>query len=50
MRIWFDPHKLSAYGLTPDDVQTALLTRKCGIPAGKITGNATELRYEHLED
>jgi multidrug efflux pump len=21
MRIWFDPQKLSAYGLTPNDVQ-----------------------------
>ena len=24
MRIWFDPEKLTAYSLTPDDVQTAL--------------------------
>ena len=43
MRIWFNPSKLSAYGLTPGDVQTALQRENVELPSGKISGNATEL-------
>lgn len=43
MRIWFDPAKLSAYSLSPNDVQAALLRENIELPAGKISGNATEL-------
>ncbi|MBZ5855869.1 efflux RND transporter permease subunit [Flavihumibacter profundi] len=43
MRIWFDPSKLSAYGLTPGDVQAALKAQNVELPSGKIAGNATEL-------
>jgi multidrug efflux pump len=43
MRIWFDPSKLSAYNLTPSDVQKALLTQNVELPSGKIAGTATEL-------
>ena len=43
MRIWFNPAKLSAYGLTPTDVQTALARENVELPSGKIAGNATEL-------
>jgi multidrug efflux pump len=43
MRIWLDPSKLSAYGLTPLDVQTALNRQNVELPSGKISGNATEL-------
>jgi multidrug efflux pump len=43
MRIWIDPAKLSAYGLTPGDVQTALVKENVELPSGKISGNATEL-------
>jgi multidrug efflux pump len=43
MRIWFDPAKLSAYALTPTDVQTALRAQNVELPSGKIAGNATEL-------
>ncbi|MFM2138482.1 MAG: hypothetical protein RJA57_789, partial [Bacteroidota bacterium] len=43
MRIWFNPQKLSAYSLTPGDVQRALLRENVELPSGKITGNATEL-------
>ncbi|MEO5996541.1 MAG: efflux RND transporter permease subunit [Chitinophagaceae bacterium] len=43
MRILFDPIKLSAYGLTPLDVRTALQRENVELPSGKITGNATEL-------
>src|SRR3954469_16207664 len=43
MRIWFNPEKLTAYSLTPNDVQTALLRENVELPSGKISGNATEL-------
>ena len=43
MRIWFDPEKLTAYALTPNDVQIALLRENVELPSGKISGNATEL-------
>lgn len=43
MRIWFDPQKLSAYNMTPTDVQVALQKQSVELPAGKIYGNSTEL-------
>ncbi|OQP44721.1 acriflavin resistance protein [Niastella yeongjuensis] len=43
MRIWFNPAKLSAYGLTPGDVQDAISRENVELPSGKISGNKTEL-------
>ena len=43
MRIWFDPARLSAYNLTPGDVQQALQRENVELPSGKIAGNTTEL-------
>ena len=43
MRIWLDPGKLSAYSLTPLDIQTALNKENVELPSGKIAGNTTEL-------
>jgi multidrug efflux pump len=43
MRIWFNPAKLSAYGLTPGDVQAAIDKENVELPSGKISGNKTEL-------
>ncbi|MDQ3278978.1 MAG: efflux RND transporter permease subunit, partial [Bacteroidota bacterium] len=43
MRIWFDPQKLSAYSLTPADVQAALMRQNVELPSGKISGSNTEL-------
>ena len=43
MRIWLDPQKLTAYNLTPSDVQAALLKQNIELPSGKITGNTSEL-------
>jgi multidrug efflux pump len=43
MRIWLDPGKLSAYSLTPLDVQTALNRENVELPSGKISGATTEL-------
>ncbi|WP_343692428.1 efflux RND transporter permease subunit [Chitinophaga sp.] len=43
MRLWMDPARLSAYSLTPSDVQQALAKENVELPSGKIAGNATEL-------
>lgn len=43
MRIWFDPAKLSAFGLTPTDVKAALDRENVELPSGKIAGDNTEL-------
>jgi len=43
MRIWFDPSKMSAYKLTPQDVSAALNRENVELPSGKIYGNNTEL-------
>ena len=43
MRIWFNPERLTAYKLTPLDVQNALFRENVELPSGKISGNATEL-------
>ncbi len=43
MRIWMDPIKLNAYGLTPLDIQSALDKENVELPSGKISGDATEL-------
>ncbi len=43
MRIWFKPDQMQAYGISMDDVQQALLTQSVELPAGKISGNTTEL-------
>ena len=38
MRIWLDPHKLTSYGLTPVDVQTALSAQNVQVAAGQLGG------------
>lgn len=43
MRIWIDPARLSAYNLTPLDIQSALDRENVELPAGKLVGQATEL-------
>ncbi len=43
MRIWFNPSRMSAYRLTPQDVQSALLRENVELPSGKVSGDATEL-------
>jgi multidrug efflux pump len=43
MRIWLDPSKLTSYGVTATDVQTALQNQNVELPSGKISGNTTEL-------
>lgn len=48
MRLWIDPAKLSAYGLTPLDVREALNRENVELPSGKLTGNNTELGIKTL--
>jgi multidrug efflux pump len=43
MRIWMDPSKLAATGLTPLDVKEALDRENVELPSGKIAGDVTEL-------
>jgi multidrug efflux pump len=43
MRLWMDPARLAAYGLTPLDVKDALNRENVDLPSGKIAGNQTEL-------
>ncbi len=43
MRIWLQPDKMNAYGVSFIDIQTALNRENVEIPAGKIYGNNTEL-------
>jgi multidrug efflux pump len=56
MRLWIDPNKLSAFGLTPLDIKAALDRENIELPGGKITGDNTELsvktfgRYSNEEE
>ncbi|HXB39539.1 MAG TPA: efflux RND transporter permease subunit [Bacteroidia bacterium] len=43
MRLWMDPDKLSSLGLTPLDVQQALVKENLESPSGKVTGKNNEL-------
>ncbi len=48
MRLWIDPQKLAAYGLTPLDVQNALNAENVELPSGKITGSSIDLTVKTL--
>jgi hydrophobe/amphiphile efflux-1 (HAE1) family protein len=48
MRIRIDPVKLAAYGLTSQDIVTALDNENVELPSGKITGASTELTVKTL--
>jgi multidrug efflux pump len=43
MRIWLDPVKMSAFGITAQDIKNAIDRENVELPAGKVAGNATEL-------
>ena len=43
MRIWFDPLKMAAYGITFSDVLAALDRQNIELPSGKVSGYQTEL-------
>lgn len=48
MRIRIDPNKLSSYGLTSQDIVTALNNENVELPSGKLTGATTELTVKTL--
>ncbi|RZK53153.1 MAG: efflux RND transporter permease subunit, partial [Pedobacter sp.] len=48
MRIRIDPNKLSSYGLTSQDIVTALNNENVELPSGKLTGANTELTVKTL--
>ncbi|MDY0026306.1 MAG: efflux RND transporter permease subunit [Lentimicrobium sp.] len=43
MRLWMDPAKLSAFGITPVDIRTALQRENVELPSGRIEGSTVEL-------
>ncbi|NNT72170.1 efflux RND transporter permease subunit [Flavobacterium sp. IMCC34852] len=48
MRLWLDPLKLNAYGVTVADVRAALDKQNVELPSGKLTGANTELTVKTL--
>lgn len=48
MRIWFNPLKMAAYGVTFSDVQAALDKQNIELPSGKVAGYQTELSVRTL--
>jgi multidrug efflux pump len=56
IRLWMDPAKLAAYGLSPVDVRSALSRENIELPSGTIEGANTELtvrtmgRFTSIED
>ncbi len=47
MRLWLDPGKMAAHGVTPQDVFTAVDRQNVDLPSGLIEGNVTELSHPH---
>lgn len=43
MRIWLDPVKMAAYGITPIDIKNAVTSENVELPSGSIEGNTVEL-------
>jgi multidrug efflux pump len=48
MRLWIDPNKLTAQGVTASDIGAALSKENVELPAGKIEGNNTEVTIRAL--
>ena len=48
MRIWIDPDKMVAQGISYSDIRTALNSENIDLPPGKIYGNNTELTIKTL--
>lgn len=48
MRLWMDPTRLSAYGLSPTDVRNALARANVELPSGQIEGDEVELSVRTL--
>lgn len=48
MRLRFDPAKLAAYKLTPEDIRTALARENIDLPSGRIEGSSNDLSIRTL--
>ncbi|HEY8993100.1 MAG TPA: efflux RND transporter permease subunit [Lacunisphaera sp.] len=48
MRLWIDPEKLAAYGLTPLDIRQALNRENIELPSGRVEGTTVELTVKTL--
>jgi multidrug efflux pump len=48
MRIWMQPDKMAAQGVTTQDVKTALDRENVELPSGKIQGDNTELTVKTM--
>ncbi|RYG86749.1 efflux RND transporter permease subunit, partial [bacterium] len=48
MRLWMDPEKLAAYGISPLDVRTALARESVELPSGRIEGASIEFPVKTL--
>jgi hydrophobe/amphiphile efflux-1 (HAE1) family protein len=48
MRLWMDPARLAAYGLTPLDVRQALQRENVELPSGRVEGAEVELSVRTL--
>ncbi|WP_207458315.1 efflux RND transporter permease subunit [Azospirillum sp. SYSU D00513] len=42
MRLWLDPQRMAAYGVTPQDVENALRRQNVEIPAGRVESRERE--------
>ena len=43
MRIWLNPVKMAAYGITPVDIKNTITSENVELPSGSIEGNSMEL-------
>ena len=48
MRLWMDPERLAAYGISPLDVRSALARESVELPSGRIEGAAIEFPVKTL--
>ncbi len=48
MRLWLNPDRMAAYGITASDIRTALNNQNVELPSGKIVGNTTELTVKTI--
>ena len=48
MRLWLDPAKMAAYGITPVDIRNAVDRENVELPSGSIEGNKIELTIRTL--
>ncbi|MDR2534218.1 MAG: efflux RND transporter permease subunit [Tannerellaceae bacterium] len=48
MRLWLDPGKMAAYGITTLDVRSAVEAENIELPSGSIEGNTVELSIRTL--